>query len=116
MRLVEPASSVVGDLAVPGVKGIAQRGVLLGAIADGETELRGFGHAADTDVAIEAVRQIGVEVEEPEEGVVRVHGRGLRGLDAPDTPIDCGNAGTVLRLLLGVLAGQEGRFELIGDE
>ncbi|HEX9351862.1 MAG TPA: 3-phosphoshikimate 1-carboxyvinyltransferase [Gaiellaceae bacterium] len=116
MRLVEPASALVGDLAVPGVKGISQRGVLLGAIADGESELRGFGHAADTDVAIEAVRQLGVEVEQPEEDVVRVHGRGLRGLGAPEAPIDCGNAGTVLRLLLGVLAGQEGRFELVGDE
>jgi 3-phosphoshikimate 1-carboxyvinyltransferase len=116
MRLVEPASALVGDLAVPGVKGISQRGVLLGAIADGESELRGFGHAADTDVVIDAVRQLGVEVEQPEEDVVRVHGRGLRGLRAPEAPIDCGNAGTVLRLLLGVLAGQEGRFELVGDE
>ena len=44
MRLAEPASALVGDLAVPGVKGISQRGVLLGAIADGESELRGFGH------------------------------------------------------------------------
>jgi 3-phosphoshikimate 1-carboxyvinyltransferase len=116
MRLVEPASALVGDLAVPGVKGISQRGVLLGAIADGESELRGYGHAADTDVAIEAVRQLGVKVEQPEEDVVRVHGRGLRGLEAPEGPIDCGNAGTVLRLLLGVLAGQEGRFQLVGDE
>jgi len=116
MKLVEPASALVGDLAVPGVKGISQRGVLLGAIADGESELRGFGHAADTDVAIEVVRQLGVEVEEHGEDVLRVRGRGLRGLQAPEAPIDCGNAGTVLRLLLGVLAGQDGRFELVGDE
>jgi 3-phosphoshikimate 1-carboxyvinyltransferase len=116
MRLVEPASALVGDLAVPGVKGISQRGVLLGAIAEGESELRGFGHAADTDVAIDAVRQLGVEVEQPEDDVVRVHGRGLRGLRVPEAAIDCGNAGTVLRLLLGVLAGQQGRFELVGDE
>jgi 3-phosphoshikimate 1-carboxyvinyltransferase len=116
MRLVEPASALVGDLAVPGVKGISQRGVLLGAIAEGESELRGFGHAADTDVAIDGVRQLGVEVEQPEDDVVRVHGRGLRGLRVPEAAIDCGNAGTVLRLLLGVLAGQQGRFELVGDE
>jgi 3-phosphoshikimate 1-carboxyvinyltransferase len=90
--------------------------VLLGAIAEGESELRGFGHAADTDVAIDAVRQLGVEVEQPEDDVVRVHGRGLRGLRVPEAAIDCGNAGTVLRLLLGVLAGQQGRFELVGDE
>jgi 3-phosphoshikimate 1-carboxyvinyltransferase len=113
---VEPAASLVGDLAVPGVKGICQRGVLLAAIADGESELRRFGHAADTDAAVKAVRALGVEVTEPDADTVRVVGKGLRGLAAPDGPIDCENAGAVLRLLAGVLAGQEGRFELVGDE
>jgi 3-phosphoshikimate 1-carboxyvinyltransferase len=112
---VEPATVLVGDLAVPAVKGICQRGVLIGAIADGTTELRGFGHAADTDAAIRAVRSLGVEVSEPAEDVVRIEGRGLRGLLAPGEPIDCENAGTVLRLLSGILAGQEGRFDLVGD-
>jgi 3-phosphoshikimate 1-carboxyvinyltransferase len=113
---IEPAASLRGDLAVPGVKGICQRGVLLGAIADGESELRGFGHAADTDAAIAAVRALGAEVEEPADDIVRIQGRGLRGLAEPKGPIDCGNAGTVLRLLSGILAGQNGRFELTGDE
>ena len=113
---VEPAAALVGDIAVPGVKGICQRGVLLGAIAEGTSELRGFGHAADTDAAIKAVRALGVEVEEPEVDVVRVEGRGLRGLLAPAEPIDCENAGTVLRLLSGVLAGQDGTFTLVGDD
>jgi 3-phosphoshikimate 1-carboxyvinyltransferase len=113
---IQPAASLQGDLAVPGVKGICQRGVLLGAIADGESEVRGFGHAADTDAAIAAVRALGAEVEEPAADVVRVHGRGLRGLAEADGPIDCGNAGTVLRLLAAILAGQDGRFELTGDE
>lgn len=112
---VEPATLLVGDLAVPAVKGICQRGVLLGAIAEGTTELRGFGHAADTDAAIRAVRALGVDVSEPAEDVVRIEGRGLRGLRAPAEPIDCENAGTVLRLLSGILAGQEGRFDLVGD-
>ena len=112
---VEPATVLVGDLAVPAVKGICQRGVLLGAIAEGTTELRGFGHAADTDAAIRAVRALGVDVSEPAEDVVRIEGRGLRGLRAPGEPIDCENAGTVLRLLSGILAGQEGRFDLVGD-
>ena len=112
---VEPATMLVGDLAVPAVKGICQRGVLLGAIAEGTTELRGFGHAADTDAAIRAVRALGVDVSEPAEDVVRIEGRGLRGLRAPAEPIDCENAGTVLRLLSGILAGQEGRFDLVGD-
>jgi 3-phosphoshikimate 1-carboxyvinyltransferase len=112
---IAPAAALVGDVAVPGVKGISQRGVLLGAIAEGESELRGFGHAADTDVAITAVRALGVEVSEPSADVVRIEGRGLHGLVAPAGPIDCENAGTVLRLLAGILAGQDGRFELTGD-
>ena len=114
---VEPAAALVGDIAVPGVKGICQRGVLLGAVADGESELRGFGHAADTDAAIAVARALGAEVDEPADEVVRVRGIGLRGLREPDAPLDCGNAGTVMRLVSGLLAGQEGRrFELVGDE
>jgi 3-phosphoshikimate 1-carboxyvinyltransferase len=114
---VEPAAALVGDLAVPGVKGICQRGVLLGAVADGESELRGFGHAADTDAAIRVARDLGAEVSEPSADVVRVRGVGLRGLREPAAPLDCANAGTVLRLTSGLLAGQEGRrFELVGDE
>src|SRR5262249_8305681 len=58
---VEPAAALVGDIAVPAVKGICQRGALLAAIADGESELRGFGHAADTDSALDAVRELGAE-------------------------------------------------------
>jgi 3-phosphoshikimate 1-carboxyvinyltransferase len=113
---VEPAAALVGDVGVPAVKGICQRGALLAAIADGESELRNFGHAADTDSALTAIRALGVDVDEPEAEVIRIGGRGLRGLVAPNSPIDCGNAGTVLRLLAGVLAGQDGRFELVGDE
>ena len=112
---VEPAAAVVGAIGVPAVKGICQRGVLLGAIADGESELRGFGHAADTDTAIEVVRALGVDVR-TEGDTVRIAGRGLRGLVEPEGPLDCGNAGTVLRLTAGILAGQDGRSELVGDE
>jgi 3-phosphoshikimate 1-carboxyvinyltransferase len=107
---------LLGDIAVPGVKGISQRAVLLGAVAEGESLIRGFGRAADTETAIEAVRKLGVEVVEEDVDVVRVRGAGLRGLRQPDGPIDCGNAGTVMRLLTGILAGQSGTFELTGDE
>ena len=113
---IEPASSIEGAIAVPGVKGISQRAVLLGAVADGESRIEGFGRAADTETAISVVRQLGVEVEEDGPETVRVRGAGLRGLRAPDEPLDFGNAGTVLRLSSGLLAGQEGRFELAGDE
>ena len=112
---VEPAVSVEGAIAVPGNKGISQRAVLLGSVADGESEIRGFGRAEDTEAAIRVVRGLGVEVEENGD-TVRVRGAGLRGLSEPEAPLDCGNAGTVLRLACGLLAGQEGRFVLTGDE
>jgi 3-phosphoshikimate 1-carboxyvinyltransferase len=113
---IEPAASVQGAIAVPGVKGISQRAVLLGAVADGESEISGFGPAADTETAISVVRELGATVEEGGGDVVRVHGAGLRGLKEPAGSIDCGNAGTVLRLVSGILAGQDGRFVLTGDE
>ena len=113
---IEPAASIEGAVGVPGVKGISQRAVLLGAIADGESLIEGFGRAADTETAISVVRQLGAEVDEEGPETVRVRGVGLRGLREPDGPLDFGNAGTVMRLASGILAGQEGRFELVGDE
>jgi len=113
---IEPAASIEGAIAVPGVKGISQRAVLLGALADGESRIDGFGRAADTESALSVVRQLGAEVDDDGYETVRVRGVGLRGLRAPEEPLDFGNAGTVLRLTAGILAGQEGRFELVGDE
>jgi 3-phosphoshikimate 1-carboxyvinyltransferase len=113
---VEPAAAIVGHVAVPGDKSISHRAVLLGAIADGETQVEGFGRSADTESTIGAVRALGVEVEDEPGDTLLVRGRGLRGLAAPDGPVDCGNAGTLMRLLAGILAGHEGRFELTGDE
>jgi 3-phosphoshikimate 1-carboxyvinyltransferase len=112
---VEPASSIRGAIAVPGVKGISQRAILLGAIADGESRISGFGRAADTLSAIDVVRACGVEVIDNGDDDIRVQGMGLRGLRSPDGPIDCGNAGTVLRLACGILVGQQGTYELVGD-
>jgi 3-phosphoshikimate 1-carboxyvinyltransferase len=113
---VEPAGTLVGHIAVPGDKSISHRAVLIGSLGEGETQVRGFGRAADTESTIGAVRALGVEVDEQSDDELVVHGVGLRGLRAPDTPVDCGNAGTLMRLLAGILAGQHGRFELTGDE
>jgi 3-phosphoshikimate 1-carboxyvinyltransferase len=113
---IEPASALVGAAAVPGVKGISQRAVLLAAIGDGESRIRGFGRAADTVSAIDVVRACGVEVADDGGDELRIQGAGLRGLRSPGAPIDCGNAGTVMRLACGVLVGQRGSFELVGDE
>jgi 3-phosphoshikimate 1-carboxyvinyltransferase len=79
--------------------------------------VRGFGRGGDTESAIAVARQLGAEVDDVDDDTVRVRGVGLRGLRAPEEPLDCGNAGTVLRLVSGLLAGQDGRrFELVGDE
>jgi 3-phosphoshikimate 1-carboxyvinyltransferase len=113
---VEPAAALRGHIAVPGDKSISHRAVLLGAIGDGETHVRGFGRSGDTESTIAAVRALGVTVQEDDVDQLRIEGAGLRGLHVPAAPIDCGNSGTTLRLLAGILAGQEGRFVLTGDE
>jgi 3-phosphoshikimate 1-carboxyvinyltransferase len=113
---VEPAGALVGHIAVPGDKSISHRALLVGALAEGETRVRGFGRSADTESTLEAVRALGVQVDESAEDELVVHGVGLRGLRPPDSPIDAGNAGTLMRLLTGVLVGQEGRYEVTGDE
>ncbi len=116
MTLVEPARMLTGHIGVPGDKSISHRAVLLGAIGEGETTIAGFGRSADTESTLAAVRALGAEVAEDEVDLVRVEGRGLQGLNGSGEPIDCGNSGTTLRLLPGILVGQSGRFELTGDE
>jgi len=112
---VQPAAAVVGDVAVPGVKSIAHRALLLGAVADGDTTIANFGRSGDTESTIDALRSLGVRIDEDEPDRLRVHGVSLRGLRAPGEPIDCGNAGTLFRLIAGILAGQDGEFTLVGD-
>jgi 3-phosphoshikimate 1-carboxyvinyltransferase len=104
-----------GALAVPGDKSISHRALLLGAVADGESILEGLGLSEDTLATAAAVRALGADVE-LDGARAAVWGVGLRGLRPPDEPIDCCNAGTLIRLLPGLLAGQEGRFELVGDD
>ena len=113
---VAPARALVGHVVVPGDKSVSHRAVLLGSIADGPVHVRGFGRSGDTESTVSAVRALGVEVEEPDVDELVVHGRGLRGLRAPAEPVDAGNAGTLMRLLSGILAGHGDRFELTGDE
>lgn len=112
---VEPVAGLVGHVAVPGDKSISHRAVLVGAICEGDTKISGFGRSADTEATIAAVRALGSEVEEHDVDTLTVHGAGLRGFSEPDHPLDCGNAGTLMRLLPGILSGQGGRFELTGD-
>jgi len=115
---VAPAAALVGELAVPGDKSISHRALLLGAVADGTTEVSGFGANADTLATLAAVESLGARVERLDESAtrLRVHGCGLRGLHPPEGSIDVRNAGTLMRLLPGLLVGQSGSFTLDGDE
>ncbi len=110
---IEPAASLDGHFAVPGDKSISHRALLLGAVSDGTTRVRGFGRSGDTESTLAAVRALGVRVDEEGDELV-VHGAGLRGLQS--ATIDCGNAGTLARLIVGLLAFQDGTFTLTGDE
>ena len=113
---IDPVPELEGHVAVPGDKSISHRAVLVGALCDGAVRVSGFGRSADTEATIGAVRALGVEVEEHDVDTLTIRGVGLRGFSEPAGPIDCANAGTLMRLLAGVLAGQPGRFELVGDE
>jgi 3-phosphoshikimate 1-carboxyvinyltransferase len=109
--LIEPAAALEGHFAVPGDKSISHRALLVGAVTDGETRIRGFGRSADTESTLAAVRALGAEVHDAE--TVTVHGASLRGLQSAE--VDCGNAGTLARLVTGLLAFQDGEFTLTGD-
>ena len=108
---IQPAVALVGHIAVPGDKSISHRAVLIGAIADGETRVRGFGRSGDTQASIDAVRALGIDVEDIADDELVIHGSVLR----PGS-VDCANAGTLMRLLAGLVAGRQGTFELRGDE
>jgi 3-phosphoshikimate 1-carboxyvinyltransferase len=113
---IEPGIALAGAISVPGDKSISHRSVLVGAIADGETRVTGFGRSEDTESSIRAVRAMGAEVVEEDVDTLTIRGVGLRGLQPPAEPIDCGNSGTTVRLIAGILVGQRGRFVLTGDE
>jgi 3-phosphoshikimate 1-carboxyvinyltransferase len=112
----EPAHGLSGELRPPPDKSLSHRAALLGAMASEPVRISGYLHAADTQSTLQAVQALGALVEVGEQEVV-VRGAGLREAREPDGPIDVGNAGTLMRLLPGWLAAQEGRsFTLDGDE
>ncbi|MCI0668450.1 MAG: 3-phosphoshikimate 1-carboxyvinyltransferase [Methylococcaceae bacterium] len=104
-----------GECRVAGDKSISHRAVMLGSIATGMTRIRGFLEAEDAISTLNAFRAMGVDIRRPDQGEVEIQGRGTRGLNAPESPLDLGNSGTSMRLLCGLLAGQEFDSLLIGD-
>jgi 3-phosphoshikimate 1-carboxyvinyltransferase len=113
--LVQPAACAAGVIRVPGDKSISHRALMLGGIADGVTEVRGFLESEDCLATMRAMRALGVQVEQPAPREVRVHGVGMKGLKAAGQALDMGNSGTAMRLMTGLLAGQGFDSELIGD-
>lgn len=112
---IAPGGRLSGRLRVPGDKSISHRAVILGALAEGVTEVEGLLEGADVLATIAAFRAMGVVMEGPQGGRLRIHGVGLHGLREPPAPLDCGNSGTAMRLLAGVLAGQSFASTLVGD-
>ncbi len=113
-RVVVPASSLRGDLQIPPDKSVAHRTVMLSAIAEGTSHIANYPRSADPRTTLACIEALGIDVEENED-ILTVHGRGLHGLQAPSGPLDCENSGTTMRLLAGILSGQEFGSSLIGD-
>lgn len=105
-----------GDVVVPGDKSVSHRSMMLSAIAEGTSHIRGFLEGEDTRATAAVLAQLGVSIESPSAGERVVRGVGLHGLRGSSKPLDCGNAGTGMRLLTGLLAGQSFDSTLIGDE
>ena len=112
---VSPTASVHGRLRVPGDKSVSHRALMLGGIAQGETCISGFLDSEDCLATLAALRALGVRIERPGQREVVVQGVGLHGLRAPEQALDMGNAGTAMRLFMGLLAGQSFDSTLIGD-
>jgi len=104
-----------GEISVPGDKSISHRAIMLAAIAEGRSRISGFLEGEDTRATARIFAQLGVRIEAPEASERIVHGVGLHGLRGCSEPLDCGNAGTGMRLLTGLLAGQGFASVLVGD-
>ncbi|MGH8110301.1 MAG: 3-phosphoshikimate 1-carboxyvinyltransferase [Arenimonas sp.] len=113
--LASQGKALTGEITVPGDKSVSHRAIMLGAIAEGVTRVTGFLEGEDTLATARIFQQLGVRIETPSPSERIIHGVGLHGLKASQEDLDCGNAGTAMRLLAGLLAGQKFRSKLIGD-
>ena len=109
------AGLLQGEVRVPGDKSISHRSIMLGALAEGTTDVSGFLEGDDALATLEAFRDMGVSIEGPKNGKVKIHGVGMKGLRAPVAPLYLGNSGTSMRLLSGLLSAQDFDVELTGD-
>jgi 3-phosphoshikimate 1-carboxyvinyltransferase len=112
---IDPAGPLKGVITVPGDKSITHRAIMLSALANGETTITGYCPGEDCLNTIRAFRAMGIHIEE-RAASLHVYGKGQWGLTEPDGPLDCGNSGTGIRLLAGLLAGQDFFTVLSGDD
>ncbi|MEN9429693.1 MAG: hypothetical protein RJA86_552, partial [Pseudomonadota bacterium] len=113
--VVEAGGTLQGNLRVPGDKSISHRSIMLGSLAEGVTEVTGFLEGEDALATLQAFRDMGVVIEGPKNGEVRIHGVGLHGLQAPPNALYVGNSGTSMRLLSGILSAQKFDTVMTGD-
>ncbi|HVP55745.1 MAG TPA: 3-phosphoshikimate 1-carboxyvinyltransferase [Candidatus Eisenbacteria bacterium] len=113
--LVRPARNVLGSLRVPGDKSISHRYAMLAALAPGRSRFENYSPGADCNSTLGCVRALGCNVERDEKGAVVIEGIGPQ-LKPPSTPLDCGNSGSTMRMLSGIVAAQPFTSEMIGDE
>jgi len=114
-RLIRPARNIYGSLSLPGDKSISHRYGLLGAFAEGTSRFTNFSTGADCASTLACMEALGAKVVKTGDGVVEVTGVGGRVTPA-NHPLDCGNSGSTMRMISGMLAPQEGSFTLFGDE
>lgn len=113
--IIHTAKRIVGKLEMPGDKSISHRAAMIAALANGTSRIRNFSTSEDCAATLRCLEQLSVSVTRKRKDVV-VQGAGTRGLSAPKEPLDCGNSGTTMRLLAGILAGQDFEATLTGDE
>lgn len=112
---ISPCEGIDAEITVPGDKSISHRALMIGAIANGKTQIRNFLDSDDTSATMEILRAMGIEIERKENEVI-VEGKGLYGLSEPEGVLDARNSGTTMRLLLGLLAAQSFYAVITGDE
>lgn len=114
-RLIQGAKrGLVGTVSLPADKSIAHRTALFAALSAGTSQVVGYPNSADPQSTLSCLRQLGIQIANTETGL-EIHGNGLHGFTASDEALDCGNSGTTMRLLAGILAGQPFSSTLIGD-
>jgi 3-phosphoshikimate 1-carboxyvinyltransferase len=114
--IVRPAKKPLsGSVPVPSDRSITHRALLLAALSNGPCELRGFAYGSDNLGMLRALSQLGVRYEDDQKGTLKIRGGGLRGLTAPNEPLNCGHSPTIARLLTGVLSGQPFKTQLVGS-